>query len=636
MKKATVRINDFGRLLLVFFLTLLSAPALRAQSERVDTFPTFAVSDRIPERIDVTTNMGVLIDPSQSLALNQVTLPAAQWQGIHRSAPNFGFTSDAHWFRFQLHNTADLPVDRLIELPVPFLDDVKFYHLVGGEIKTTYALGDVQPFAFRPVRHPHFVMPVTLSPGINQIYLRVASTGTVEATLRVWEPLSFHAASDDENLLQGAFIGVLLIMVLYNLFLFFSIRELSYLYFIGFTASYLLFHLSLSGYAFAYLWPKATHWNSFAIATFIATTGFFTCLFANRFLKLRHNSPRAHRFLNWMALACVLLFVATFFVPYQLTVRIGAGIVFPVALTALILGYWRWWQGARFARFYCLAWTAMLLGQGVLSAEKFGLLPSSFWTINAPQLGILLLVVLLSVTLADRINSDRSLRLKAQADALDNERAARASQAALIAAKEQANQELEKRVTERTNDLNQTLGKLQIANTRLQHLSTTDGLTQISNRAFFDQSLQTEHRRATRLGTSVAVILFDIDHFKHVNDTYGHPAGDECLRAIGEVLRAKELRGEDVVARYGGEEFVLLRVNATLANSVAVAEELRAAIDSLRLNIEGQVLRFTASFGVAIDTPTGLSSPQDLVNEADKALYRAKSEGRNCVRVSTT
>ena len=278
----------------------------------------------------------------------------------------------------------------------------------------------------------------------------------------------------------------------------------------------------------------------------------------------------------------------------------------------------------------------MLLGQGVLSAEKFGLLPSSFWTINASQIGILLLVVLLSVTLADRINSDRSLRLKAQAEALDNERAARTSQAALIAAKEQANQELEKRVMARTNDLNQTMGELQIANTRLQHLSTTDGLTQISNRAFFDQSLQTEHRRATRLGTSVAVILFDIDHFKHVNDTYGHPAGDECLRAIGEMLRAKELRGEDVVARYGGEEFVLLRVNATLANSAAVAEELRAAIDTMRLNIDGQVLRFTASFGVAIDTPIGLSRPQDLVNEADKALYRAKSEGRNCVRVSTT
>ncbi len=629
-------INDAVRGLLVLLAAWLIAFGVYAQSVVSDTFPGFTLTRVGPERIEVSTHMGVLIDPDGALTLDQVMHAQGRWKAITRSAPNFGFTSDTHWFRFQVDNTTDHQVDRLIELPITFLDDVRFYHLVDGQIKTTYALGDAQPFALRPVRHPHFVMPVALSPGSNQIYLRLASTGTIEATLRIWEPLAFHVASQEESLLQGAFAGVLLIMVVYNLFLFFSIRDLSYIYFIGFTASYLLFHLTLSGYAFAYLWPNATHWNNFAIATFMASTAFFTCLFASSFLKLRQSSPGTRRFLNLMALACAVLFVATFFLPYHLTVRIGAGIVFPVALTALTLGYWRWWRGAKYARYYCLAWTAMLLGLGVLSAEKFGLLSTSFWTINAPQIGILLLVVLLSLTLADRINSDRSLRLEAQAEALDSERAARAAQTALIAAQEQANANLEKRVQARTIDLNQTLEKLQIANNRLQHLSTTDGLTQISNRAFFDQSLQTEHRRATRLGTSLSVILFDIDHFKNVNDTYGHPAGDECLRSIGEVLRAKSLRGEDVVARYGGEEFVLLLVNASLSNSLAVAEELRTAIENLSLDVEGQTIRFTASFGVAIDSPTGNANAQDLVNDADKALYRAKSEGRNCVRVANT
>jgi diguanylate cyclase (GGDEF)-like protein len=636
LKSLTAGINDAVRGLLVFLAAWLISFSLCAQDVVSDTFPGFTLTSAGPQRIDVLTQMGVLIDPDGSLTLDQIIASQDGWQTITRSAPNFGFTSDAHWFRFQLINATDRPVDRIIELPIAFLDDVKLYHLVDGKIKTTYALGDAQPFALRPVRHPHFVMPVALSPGVNKIYLRVASTGTVEATFRVWEPLTFHATSHDVNLLQGAFSGVLLIMVVYNLFLFFSIRDLSYIYFIGFTASYLLFHLTLTGYAFAYLWPNATHWNSFAIATLIASTAFFTCLFANSFLKLRYSAPNAHRFLNGMAVVCLLFFISTFFLPYQLTVRIGAGIVFPVALSALILGYWQWWRGAQFARFYCLAWTAMLLGLAILSAEKFGLMPSSFWTDNAPQIGILLLVVLLSLTLADRINSDRSLRLDAQAEALDSERAARTSQTAMIEAKEQANLELEKRVIQRTNDLNQTMEKLQFANTRLQHLSTTDGLTQIGNRAYFDQSLETEHRRATRLGTSLAVILFDIDHFKNVNDTYGHPAGDECLRSIGEVLRAKKLRGEDVVARYGGEEFVVLRVNGSLANSIELAENLRAAIENLDVKFDGQPIRFTASFGVAVDSPCGTSSPQDLVNEADKALYRAKSEGRNCVRVGTS
>ncbi len=628
--------HKFGRRLLVFVIALLGASALFAQSALLDTFPTFTFEGPNAERINVNSRMGLLVDASQSLTLEQVMDAQTRWTTINRSAPNFGFTPDAHWFRFQLDNTSGAVMNRLIELPVAFLDDVRLYHLVAGKIITTYALGDAQPFSMRPVRHPHFVMPVALSPGNNQIYVRVASAGTVEATLRVWEPLAFHATSQDNMLLQGAFTGVLLIMVAYNLFLFFTIRDFSYIYFIGFTASYLLFHLSLSGYAFAYLWPSATHWNSYAISTFIATTAGFTCLFADSFLKLRGDAPSAHRLLTWMALVSFLFFIATFFLPYQLTVRLGAAIVFPVALTALILGYWRWWQGAKFARFYCLAWTAMLVGLGVLSAEKFGLLPSSFWTDNAPQIGMLMLVVLLSLTLADQINADRSLRLAAQADALDSERAARVSQTALIAAKEQANIELEKRVNARTNDLNQTLEKLQIANTRLQHLSSTDGLTQIKNRAYFDQSLQTEHRRATRLNTSLAVIMFDIDHFKKINDTYGHPAGDECLRAIGEVLRAQELRGEDVVARYGGEEFVLLLVNASVANAVELAEDLRIGIENLYVAFEGEPIRFTASFGVAMDMPTGTSNPQDLVSAADKALYQAKSDGRNCVRLGNT
>jgi two-component system, sensor histidine kinase LadS len=127
-----------------------------------DTFPGFNLTGGSPGHIEVSTHMGVLIDPDGSLTLDQVIDSQGGWKAINRSAPNFGFTSDAHWFRFQVNNTTDQLVDRLIELPITFLDDVKFYHLAGGKIKTTYALGDAQPFALRPVRHPNFVMPVVL------------------------------------------------------------------------------------------------------------------------------------------------------------------------------------------------------------------------------------------------------------------------------------------------------------------------------------------------------------------------------------------------------------------------------------------------------------------------------------------
>ena len=372
--------------------------------------------------------MDVLVDHTRQLTVEHVMDPAAvsQWASIQRRSPNFGFTTDAHWFRFQINNTTEQVLSRFIELPIPFLDDVQLRHFAQNRLKKEYALGDEKPYAMRVIRHPNFVMPVELEPGINQIIVRIASTGTVEATLRIWNPTSFHEACNNESLLQGALVGILLIMIVYNLFVYLSTRDLNYLYYIGFVTNYMFFHFTLTGYSFAYLWPNAIRWNSFAISTFIASTALFTCLFANGFLKLKQFSRRAYISVNLITIFSGFLLVASFVLPYSVTVRAGAALVVPMAVTLLGVGYWRWWRGASFARFYCLAWTAGLVGISVMNLGKLGLIPSGFWTNNADQVGLTLLVTLLSFTLADRINHDRALRLNAQAVALAHERKARA------------------------------------------------------------------------------------------------------------------------------------------------------------------------------------------------------------------
>ena len=579
--------------------------------------------------------MGVLVDSSRALDLEQARDPRQDWQPIARQSPNFGFTPDGYWFRFQLYNRSTKVLSRFVELPVPFLDDVRLYHFVGPALQTQYNLGDEQPFAQRAVRHRNFVMPLQLAPGRNDIYLRLASSGTIEAPLRIWDPVQFQAASNDENLVQGAVIGMLLIMVVYNLFVYFSTRDINYLFYIGFVASYLLFHLTLTGYSFAHLWPGAVRWNSLAISTFAASSAVFTCLFTDSFLKLRSFSRAASYLVRGMMVCSAIMLVLSFVLPYALSIRIVVAITLPITATALIMGYWRWWRGARFARFYCLAWTAILIGLAVLNASKVGWIPTNIWTENASQIGIVLLVVLLSFTLADRINNDRTLRLNAQAVALGHERRARATQAALIRTKEQANQELEQRVLSRTNDLNAAMAQLSQANARLQLLSTTDGLTQIGNRAYFDAAAITEMRRAERQKGAISFILLDIDHFKRVNDTFGHPAGDACLRALADMLRPRIDRAGDILARYGGEEFVIALTGVDLSGTIALAEELRKATDRLRVEFDGKPLRFTASFGVVSVIPHAGLSLEDLVAAADRALYAAKHDGRNCVRHAT-
>ena len=519
--------------LLLYALAWVWAAPMAAAAPVTPTFPVFQLDQDGPQRLEIGTHMGLLLDSSRALTLEQARAPNQAWQPITRQSPNFGFTADVYWFRFQLHNNSAKVLPRFIELPIPFLDDVRLYHFVGTDLQTSFSLGDEQPFAQRAVRNRNFIMPLQLAPGVNAVYLRLASSGTIEAPLRVWDPVQFQAASNDESLVQGAVIGVLLIMVVYNLFVYFSTRDINYLYYIGFVASYLLFHLTLTGYTFAYLWPNAVAWNGIAISVFTASSALFTCLFTDSFLKLRSFSRTASYLVRTMMVCSAAVLVLSFVLPYSISIRIAAAITLPIAATALLLGYWRWWKGARFARFYCLAWTAILVGITVLNASKFGWIATNIWTENAPQIGIVLQVILLSFTLADRINNDRSLRLNAQAVALSHERKARASQAALILAKEQANQELELRVLSRTNDLNAAMAQLSQANARLQMLSTTDGLTQIGNRAFFDAAAVTEMRRAERQKGNISIILLDIDHFKRVNDNFGHPAGDACLRGLG-------------------------------------------------------------------------------------------------------
>jgi diguanylate cyclase (GGDEF)-like protein len=175
--------------------------------------------------------------------------------------------------------------------------------------------------------------------------------------------------------------------------------------------------------------------------------------------------------------------------------------------------------------------------------------------------------------------------------------------------------------------------ELKRARDRLLALAATDGLTGLANRRRFDEALQSEWKRLQRTGSELGLIMLDIDHFKPFNDTYGHLAGDDCLRNVAGVLAGEMLRGPDVAARYGGEEFACILPETTLAGAVAVAERIRAGIEALGIPHSGSkvVPVVTASLGVISVLCTGVTRPEDLLLAADACLYRAKSEGRNRV-----
>jgi diguanylate cyclase (GGDEF)-like protein len=168
---------------------------------------------------------------------------------------------------------------------------------------------------------------------------------------------------------------------------------------------------------------------------------------------------------------------------------------------------------------------------------------------------------------------------------------------------------------------------------RLARIANSDALTGIANRRAFDEVLEKEWRRALRHGSSVSMILADIDHFKAYNDRYGHAAGDECLRRVAQAVARVVHRPADLVARVGGEEFGVLLPETPLAGASKIAEDIRLAVIALEIEhaTSASDCRVTMSLGVATLVPQEVLRPVTLFERADQALYRAKHQGRNRV-----
>jgi two-component system, sensor histidine kinase LadS len=257
------------------------------------------------------------------------------------------------------------------------------------------------------------------------------------------------------------------------------------------------------------------------------------------------------------------------------------------------------------------------------SLRALGILPTNIITTAGPTFGSALEMLLLAFALADRYNVIRQEKEKAQSNALE-------AQQLLVENLKSSEQILETRVAERT-------AELQILNSKLEALSTTDSLTGIANRRRFDEVLESEWIRAARLGQPLALAMIDIDWFKKYNDHYGHQGGDDCLKNVAAVLAANVCRTGDLVVRYGGEEFAFIVPATEGGVALNIANKIIDALQTLALPHKMSMFGYvTASIGVAAIIPEHGLAPDILLKAADEALYRAKEQGRNRALLALT
>ena len=172
-----------------------------------------------------------------------------------------------------------------------------------------------------------------------------------------------------------------------------------------------------------------------------------------------------------------------------------------------------------------------------------------------------------------------------------------------------------------------TEGELQRTNQELARMSQIDGLTTLYNRITWEGFLEQEFKRCRRYGRESALVMFDIDHFKRINDTYGHQAGDEAIRRLAATLR-RQIRETDLAGRYGGEEFAVILTDTPIENGRIFCERLRSEVERITIEWEGHTIRYTISLGVAPLMPEH-TTVLEWLKSADEALYRSKETGRN-------
>lgn len=576
----------------------------------------------------------VSIDPASQVSIfedteGRLTLADVQRRGNEfrpallkgDEAINFGYSSSAWWLRVEIERDSAAPRDWLLEVSFPTLDSIEYFGPDGAHLAT----GDRLPFARRPLPHRNFVFPVHLpEAGAGTVWLRVVSEGTLTVPLRLWQVGSFWTDSQAGYAVLSVYFGMLLALALYNLLLWFSLRDHNYLTYVLFAACMAVGQLSLNGLGNQFFWPDWPVWGNLAFIIGFAAAGLFGALFTRGFLEMRRNLPRLDGVVIGLAALFAVCILAVLVVPYRLAAILLSltGVTF--AVVAVLAGLRCWRAGQPGARNFLLAWTVLLLGVAVVALRNLNLLPTTFFSFYAMQMGSALEMLLLSFALADRING-----LRREKDAAQNE--ALATKQQLVGALQRSEASLERRVAERTAELEETNARLRENERQLQALAHTDTLTGLANRLLFDARLEQSMQQARRSHGQIALLLVDLDHFKPINDRYGHAIGDEVLRCAAERFHAA-VREVDTVARLGGDEFaiVLAAIGGT-ADAERMADKIVAALRE-PMRVLGMPLEVTGSVGVAMFSGGDLSSAE-LLRRADSAMYAAKEAGRGCYRV---
>jgi diguanylate cyclase (GGDEF)-like protein len=559
----------------------------------------------------------------QELLANEDSL---KWQKNGYNSINLGFGDGIYWFRTQIINENRLVSNWALELSYAPLDQIEIYLVKNTELIEYHFGGDTVPHKDKSIEYPHAVFPLVLEPNQPYIlYVRVESSGAIQVPMTIWEWEKFNSQTVKLYLLQGLFFGFVIIMALYNFMIWLKERETIYLAYITYIIMLTVFQSALSGIGFQFIWPQQPWLNNFlpAISLLIAlaSLNFFIRIFFN----MEKHSPVIDTILTKLFYLFLIFSISSIFLSHYLTLLItttlaiiNVSIIIAISIYMLNIKH-------PSAHYFSVAWSGLLIGAILLSLNKAGLIPVTYISEYTLQFGAAFEILILTLALAERMSITKKEALSLAIQVNQEREKTFLAELENFRIEKSSKQELENIVDEH----------LSIAHGKLQTISITDALTELYNRYYFNEHYKIEFKRAHRQKTEFSLILLDIDYFKKVNDSYGHPAGDICLKYIADCIKKGAARSSDICCRYGGEEFIIILSATSIKDAYIIAEEIRNKIKRKSVIWEGNRINLTASFGVSSTTPkiNNAKVRQLLLNQTDQALYEAKGKGRDNVTI---
>ena len=431
-----------------------------------------------------------------------------------------------------------------------------------------------------------FVMPADLTAS-EPLYARVEPVGRGAEALRFSTTVlddALSAAAEHQRMIAFAF-GALMAVAVAALLIWFVLKDKMFVFYALLFSMQALYIAYQSGQGFewpflSFALPLGSHaWNVPA-----ALSGAAACLFVREITDVKRFSPRIYRIFGWFAVAFTVLAIANVADLIGLggiVAMIGNLVFVSAAAFTLVAAFMAWRRGSRAAGWFLIAWGLLetftiATAIGLLLREAEDITSLLYYGLPLSMVGA---AVFIALGVADRLREQRA------------------------------------------------------ALTEAQRRAQTDPLTGVLNRRSIVERLEAACARAQARGLPISILFIDLDHFQQINDTYGHAAGDACLRAIIDPIHA-ELRQSDVIGRYGGEEFVVILSSADSIAAHPIAQRILERVAGVSVEGFGTPIRLTCSIGVAASDTLGVWGDR-LIAQADAAVYAAKRSGRNRVQVAS-